>query len=77
MVEEGITMVSVTAGERKEYNGDTSTLSYGHAGRLLNNRKPESAAFFRDLKGDEPINDSFCLSAGESWQAHESVWVHS
>jgi hypothetical protein len=60
MVEEGITIVSVTAGERKEYNGNPASLPYGHAGRLLNNRKPETAIFFRNLKGDEAINDSLC-----------------
>lgn len=60
MVDEGITMVSVTAGERKEYNGDPASLPYGHAGRLLNNRKPETAIFFRNTKGDEFISDSLC-----------------
>ena len=60
MTEEGITICSVTAGEKKEYNGDPSSLPYGHAGRLLNNRKPETAIFFRNLKGDAAIDNSLC-----------------
>lgn len=57
--EEGIRMVSVTAGERKEYNGDPASLPYGHALRLLNNRKPDTGIFFRDSR-DEAISDSLC-----------------
>ena len=60
MIEEGINIVSVTAGEKKEYNGKPSSLPYGHANRLLNNKKPETGIFFRDIKGDEAINDSIC-----------------
>lgn len=59
MVEEGITIVSVTAGERKEYNGNPNTLPYGHALRLLNNKKPETGIFFRDSR-DVAISDSLC-----------------
>jgi len=55
----GIKLISVTAGEKKEYNGDPASLPYGHAQRLLNNRKPETGLFYRELR-DEAINDSIC-----------------
>lgn len=55
----GVKLICVTAGEKREYNGDPSTLPYGHAFRLLNNRKPETAIFFRDTR-DEEISDSLC-----------------
>lgn len=57
--DEGVKMICVTAGERKEYNGNPSSLPYGHALRLLNNRKPETAIYFRDIK-DAAIHDSLC-----------------
>lgn len=55
----GIELICVTAGEKKEYDGDMSSLPYGHAFRLLNNRKPEIALFFRDTR-DESIYNSIC-----------------
>ena len=38
----GFNLMCVTAGETKEYNGDPSSLPYGHALRLLHNCKPET-----------------------------------
>ena len=46
----GIKIVSPSSGERTEYNGDPTSLPYGHAGRLLQNRKPETMLFTRKTK---------------------------
>ncbi|MBR5156803.1 MAG: hypothetical protein IKW59_03445 [Clostridia bacterium] len=55
----GIKMVSVSTGDRQEYNGDESSLPYGHAFRLLNNRKPETMVFGRNSR-NEAIKYSIC-----------------
>ena len=46
----GVRVLSVTYGEREEYTGDESVLPYGHAARLLQNRKPETKLFTRNTK---------------------------
>lgn len=66
----GIKIISVTAGERKEYNGDPQSLPYGHSFRLLNNRKPETAIFFRKTK-DVAIRDSICAYNHISAEDHQ------
>ncbi len=43
----GVKYVSPSSGEREEYNGDPASLPYGHAMRLLQNRKPETKIFIR------------------------------
>lgn len=55
----GIKIICATAGERAEYNGDPSSLPYGHAARLLNNRKPETGVFIRESR-DGAISRSLC-----------------
>ncbi len=55
----GVKMTSATVGERREYNGDPSSLPYGHAMRLLINRKPETMTFVRNSK-DTAISQSIC-----------------
>ncbi len=55
----GIKLCGVTSGERREYNGDPNTLPYGHALRLLNNRKPETMVFGRESR-DVAISNSLC-----------------
>ncbi|MBE7010640.1 MAG: hypothetical protein E7418_04030 [Ruminococcaceae bacterium] len=55
----GAKLVGVTVGKTKEYTGDASILPYGHAARLLQNRKPESKLFTRDTK-DVAIESSIC-----------------
>lgn len=55
----GVRLISATIGERYPYNGDASSLPYGHAGRLLHNRKPETMMFIRDSK-DVAIRHSLC-----------------
>ena len=55
----GIRVLRATAGRRTEYNGDPSVLPYGHAARLLHNRKPEAMLFERDTR-DTAIKASIC-----------------
>lgn len=55
----GVKITSATVGIRKEYNGDPSSLPYGHAVRLLINRKPETMTFVRNSK-DTAIAQSIC-----------------
>ena len=56
----GVKLLSLTyGGERSEYNGDPSCLPYGHAGRLLQNKKPETMLFIRPTR-DAAISRSIC-----------------
>lgn len=55
----GIKIVSVSSGERTQYNGDPSTLPYGHAFRLLHNRQPETMLYRRGTR-DKAIDSSIC-----------------
>ena len=55
----GIRLLSVSSGERQEYNGDPFSLPYGHAGRLLQNRKPETKVYRRGSR-DVAIDSSIC-----------------
>ena len=41
----GIKAMTVTTGPVCDYNGDPASLPYGHAGRLLQNRQPETKVF--------------------------------
>lgn len=55
----GAKLISATIGDRYPYNNDPDSLPYGHAGRLLNNRKPETMIFIRNSK-DAAIKNSLC-----------------
>ena len=55
----GAKMVCATCGKTEEYNGDVNSLPYGHAARLLQNRKPETKVFFRESR-DVAIERSVC-----------------
>lgn len=55
----GIKLFSVTCGDRQEYNGDPNILPYGHAFRLLNNKKPETMLFSRKSR-NTAIKHSIC-----------------
>ena len=55
----GAELVCVTVGDTKEFDGDFDSLPYGHAGRLLQNRKPETKLFTRVTK-DVAIANSIC-----------------
>ncbi len=56
----GVKLFNVTYSSNvSEYNGDKNSLPYGHAGRLLQNRKPETSVYRRDTK-DTAIANSIC-----------------
>lgn len=55
----GVRILSPSYGERTEYTGDPATLPYGHAGRLLQNRKPETMLYTRRTR-DKAIARSIC-----------------
>lgn len=55
----GVRLMTVTVGKRIPYSGDPATLPYGHAARLLQNRKPETMLFTRDTR-DVAIASSIC-----------------
>ena len=55
----GIKLLSATYGKKIEYDNDPASLPYGHAQRLLCNRKPETAIFVRETK-DKAIAKSLC-----------------
>lgn len=59
LVDCGVKFTCATTGEKKEYNGDPASLPYGHAQRLLNNKKPETATFIRETKNLAILN-SLC-----------------
>lgn len=55
----GIKIMTVTTGVSREYDGDLSSLPYGHAGRFLQNRQPETKLFSRGTR-DVAIDSSIC-----------------
>jgi hypothetical protein len=55
----GIKFLSCSCGPRTEYTGDESVLPYGHAARLLHNRKPDTMLYTRRTK-DKRILSSIC-----------------
>lgn len=55
----GINLVCASSGDKTEYTGDPTCLPYGHAQRLLNNRKSETGLFTR-RDGGEAIDHSIC-----------------
>ena len=55
----GVRIISPSCGERTEYTGDATVLPYGHAQRLLHNRKPETMLFTRATR-TPGISSSIC-----------------
>ena len=55
----GIKLMECSVGPRYRYDGKRERLPYGHAMRLENNRKPETAFFWRDSR-DASIMSSIC-----------------
>ena len=53
----GIKLLGCSYGERTPYNGDPFSLPYGHAHRLMHNRKPETMLFTRKTP-DKAIENS-------------------
>ena len=59
LVDLGVKFICATTGEKTEYSGDPASLPYGHAQRLLNHKKPETATFIRKSKNLAILN-SLC-----------------
>lgn len=55
----GIRLMTTGSGPTREYEGDPFVLPYGHAGRLLQNRQPETKIYKRGTK-DIAIDASIC-----------------
>ncbi len=55
----GVKFTACSTGDRKEFSGNWSELPYGHAQRLLQNKKPETMLFTRKTK-DTAISSSIC-----------------
>ena len=55
----GVKVIWCSSGKRYEYAGDRTILPYGHGMRVENNRKPETALFWRATSGDD-ISVSAC-----------------
>ena len=55
----GIKLMECSVGPRYRYDGDRNRLPYGHGMRIENNRKPETAFFWRDSR-DAAIRSSVC-----------------
>jgi len=55
----GVRIMSSTVGDVSEYTGDPACLPYGHAGRLLQNRRPEARLYHRPGR-DVAIERSVC-----------------
>ena len=53
----GVKAMWVSSGPRYAYDGDPSSIPYGHSFRLLNNRKPETALYWRGTR-NTAINSS-------------------
>lgn len=53
----GVRILWCTWGDKYEYNGDPSSLPYGHSMRLLNNRQPDAGVYSRGSR-DVAINNS-------------------
>lgn len=68
----GFKITCVTSGETTEYNGDPNSLPYGHAMRLMHNRKPETRIFSRGSR-DVAINNSLCAFNHISTEEYERL----
>ncbi len=56
----GVKLFNAThSSEVHPFDGDPASLPYGHMGRLLQNRKPETAVYRRDTR-DKAIANSIC-----------------
>jgi len=59
LVDSGMKVLSSSYGDKRPYNGDPSSLPYGHALRLLQNKQPETATFDRKSH-NKAISRSVC-----------------
>ncbi|MBR1968958.1 MAG: hypothetical protein IKA17_01185 [Clostridia bacterium] len=68
----GIKVLCCSAGEKREYNGDPNSLPYGHAARLLHNRKPETMLYQRGGL-NKAIDNSICGYNHITTEERESI----
>ncbi len=59
LADKGIKLINCTGGDVREYDGDASSLPYGHADRLLQNKQPETKIFTR-ISLNKAISNSIC-----------------
>ncbi len=59
LADNGIKLINCTGGDVREYDGDPSSLPYGHLARLLQNRQPETKIFTR-VSLNKDISNSIC-----------------
>ncbi len=59
LTDKGIRLINSTGGDVREYDGDPSSLPYGHAERLLQNKQPETKLFTR-IGLNSAISNSIC-----------------
>lgn len=71
----GVRLANASMGDRTQYGGDPSTLPYGHAGRLLQNRQPESMIFTR-ISLDTAVTTSLCGYNHVKGEAEDLISKH-
>lgn len=55
----GVKLIHATSGIVHEYNGDPTSLPYGHSFRLIHNRQPETKCYSRGSR-NKAIDSSLC-----------------
>lgn len=68
----GVKFLSHSVGERREFNGDDSSLPFGHAARLRHNRQPETMVLTRVLNNTE-IASSVCSYNNITSKQHDAI----
>ncbi len=68
----GVKFLSPSVGERREFNGDDSSLPFGHAARLRHNRQPETMVLTRVLNNTE-IASSVCSYNNITSKQHDAI----
>jgi hypothetical protein len=73
MADCGIRFTSVSKGETTEFDGDPTSLPYGHSFRLLQNRKPETRLFTRGGK-NTALRSSICGYNHVDEETYKKIW---
>ena len=68
----GVRFMASTVGDVSEYTGDPACLPYGHAGRLLQGRRPEAKLYHRPGR-DIAIERSVCSYNHVPTEIHEKI----
>ncbi len=59
LYDNGIRVVYATCGKKEDYDGDSSSLPYGHEFRLLHNRKKETGVYNK-ITRDKAVSRALC-----------------